>query len=503
MNIEIKKGVTPKVITLGVAVCLIVLALSSATYALFYNETISSNTDSYSTGLLSITASSKSDIISLDNVLPMSDSDGSNTTPYTFTIKNVGNLNYKFNVKLLSTGSSDMTIDSQYIKLKIDDGDVTTLSALTGSVIKSAVTLAAGESIDISIRAWLSSDTPNSQIGKSFNSKIITDGQAVYTSTNNTVYGNYTGGAKLVADLFSSNKTTVNNNISYRYDTVHNLMIDPGNNIRYYGSSPNNYVYFNCGTYPSTDCEIWRIVGVFDGMIKIVRDTPIGTYLWDSTGSGGVNNWSISDLMRLLNPDSYYSFNDDTISRGLYWNSSSGNCYNESDKVSGTCSFSSTGIKNDTTRNIIEDVNWYLKGASGYSLYANQLFDKERTTGSVYGDNPTSWNGKVGLLYASDYGYAVDFNSCVNIKLNSYSSCASYNWLKSSLTNGGSNSWLLTPSVVESSVVYFVLANGSLLSGTADYTFNVNPTVYLKSYVTFDTSSGDGSSSNPYRINVS
>ena len=38
-------------------------------------------------------------------------------------------------------------------------------------------------SIDISVRVWLSISTPNSQIGKTFNSKIVIDGQAVYTET--------------------------------------------------------------------------------------------------------------------------------------------------------------------------------------------------------------------------------------------------------------------------------------------------------------------------------
>lgn len=171
------------IVVAAIAVSLIGFSLLNSTYSLFYHEETSKNTEGYSTGTLSITASSKGSTISLSDALPVEDSVGSTSTPYTFTISNTGNLNYKFNIKLLSTGSSSTTIGSQYIKLKVDNGSVTTLSSLSNGIIKKDVTLAAGESIDISVRVWLSISTPNSQIGKTFNSKIVIDGQAVYTET--------------------------------------------------------------------------------------------------------------------------------------------------------------------------------------------------------------------------------------------------------------------------------------------------------------------------------
>ena len=171
------------IVVAAIAVSLIGFSLLNSTYSLFYHEETSKNTEGYSTGTLSITASSKGSTISLSDALPVEDSVGSTNTPYTFTITNTGNLNYKFNIKLLSTGSSSTTIGSQYIKLKVDDGSVTTLSSLSNGIIKKDVTLAAGEIIDISVRVWLSISTPNSQIGKTFNSKIVIDGQAVYTET--------------------------------------------------------------------------------------------------------------------------------------------------------------------------------------------------------------------------------------------------------------------------------------------------------------------------------
>ena len=323
-NFFIKNKKKIIIVVIVLAISLIGFSLLNSTYSLFYHEDVASNSDNYSTGLLSITATGKGDSISLTNTLPMSDAEGAATTAYTFTIKNIGNLDYKFNVKLLSTGDSSTTIDSQYIKVKVDNDPATTLSSLSNSIIKNNITLSAGQSIDISVRVWLSSNTPNTQIGKIFNSKIVTDGQAVYTSTNKSVYDYWTGAAKTIADLYTnSTKTPVSlNNVTYQYDTTNNLMADVAGNIRYYGAEPNNYIYFNCSDYnnqSSSTCETWRIIGVFDGNVKIMRGSQIGTYSWDtsdsSTNSGyGVNEWSQADLMKLLNS----GYDSESVGGSLY-----------------------------------------------------------------------------------------------------------------------------------------------------------------------------------------
>ena len=72
---------------------------------------------------------------------------------------------------------------------------------------------------------------------------------------------------------------------------------------RYIGNNPNNYITFNN--------ETWRIIGVFDGKIKIIRDERIlnGNISWDykKTGIGssttdyGSNDWVDSQLMYMLN----------------------------------------------------------------------------------------------------------------------------------------------------------------------------------------------------------
>ena len=104
--------------------------------------------------------------------------------------------------------------------------------------------------------------------------------------------------ATAITNLYNNaSKTTVtNNSINYEYDTTNSLMKDVGGNIRYYGASPNNYIYFNCSDYSnqsSSTCEVWRIIGVFDGKVKLIRNESIGAYSWDNkdTTTGAESNY--------------------------------------------------------------------------------------------------------------------------------------------------------------------------------------------------------------------
>lgn len=177
---------TTKIVLIIASILLVITASITATQAYFNKDTYAKNPIEYQSGILSVDAKSKSNNISLDNTLPMSDEDGIKTEPYVFTIKNNGNVDYKFSVRLLST--SDNTIYPEYIKLQIDELEAIKLSELTDSIIKKDIILSAGETIDITLRVWLDIDTPNTQIGKEFNSKIVIDGQSVYTNDNMVIY---------------------------------------------------------------------------------------------------------------------------------------------------------------------------------------------------------------------------------------------------------------------------------------------------------------------------
>ena len=325
--------------------------------------------------------------------------------------------------------------------------------------------------------------------------------------------------ASVITNLYNnSTKTAVpNNSITYQYDTTNNLMKDTAGNIRYYGASPNNYVYFNCDSYPSTNCELWRIIGVFDGKIKLIRNKTIDLYSWDnknkSTGAEtayGKNDWTTARLMKLLNPSTYYTTdaNDNGKGQSLYWNATSGACYSGQNNATISCNFTSTGIK-DTTRNMIAETTWNLGGWDTSEIFSNEMYEKERGTTTV--SNPsdgitraTTWTGKIALPYPSDYGYATDLSKCSQTLFNYNSgtdsyACRSNDWMYSIITNSGINDgWLLTPYSGYAYMAFGVDSTGDV-NGYGVYTaFMVAPVLYLGSDQ--DIVSGDGSQSNPYQL---
>lgn len=464
-----KKVLLGIIISIVLAVTAIVIFLLSSTSALFTHKDTNTRKNNYNTGILSITAISKSDTISLDNTLPISDEQGVAQEPYIFTIKNNGNVDYQFDIQLLSTTAN--TFDPQYIKIKVDDDEVTTLSALTDSKIKTNLVLAAQQSIDVSLRVWLASNTPNSQIGKTFTSQLVINGIAASPTTN---YG-VSAAAYITNQYNNATKTAVtNNNIDYNYATSVSLMNDRlggttkdlnAGNIRYYGASPNNYIYFNCSDYSnqtSETCEQWRIIGAFDNMIKIIKNDTIDSLAWDNNNS---NNWVNSSLNNYLNS-------------GNYW----------------------TANLNDKSKAMIADINWDLGSSHNPSSdFSNNYYDSEKSNQNYLGVK--TWNGKIGLINISDYGYSSDFNICTGplANIDSIINCANSNWIFN-LPKTQDSELLTLDSVYDSENKIFEIdyANGNVVYNeiNANSLGEVKPVLYLNSEVSI--ASGNGTSVDPY-----
>ena len=317
--------------------------------------------------------------------------------------------------------------------------------------------------------------------------------------------------ARITSLYESSSKTSVTNGSkTYQYDTTNSLMKDAAGHIRYYGESPNNYIYFNCSNYSSqtsTTCEKWRIIGYVDNKVKLIRGSQIGTFSWDnkndSTGGTltyGKNDWTTARIMRLLNPSTYYTTdsNDNGYGQSLYWNAKSGTCFSDINNATKSCDFTSIGIKNTTTRNLISETKYYLGGSNTFSIYSNQMYDYERGK-AVFTGRPTEWTGKVGLAYPSDYGYAADFRSCTQ-DLDNYnnSACTSKNWMKAIIApNYGA---LINPHSDVSYSIWRINQNGGVGYNTASTVYGITPVIYLDPKLVIK--SGTGTSSSPYQLSV-
>ena len=259
---------------------------------------------------------------------------------------------------------------------------------------------------------------------------------------------------------------------------------------RYQGKTPNNYITFN-GEY-----GVWRIIGVFEvetpqsdgtyikeNKVKIVRDR-IGTAAWNSTPTGShYNDWTTATLMTMLNSGDYYNR---------------------------TGTYASNGLTSEA-KNQISSTKWYLgnvvwTSGVGYGT-TKEIYTQERST-SVYSGNKQTWDGKVALIYPSDYMYAS--SACYNddtkkgYDLNGSSpydtdyrseTCKSTNWL----LDMNNWFWAVSPSSRGPDSAMRVIRTGGVhYYFTDDSSGGLCQSVYLSSSVSYVN--GDGSTDNPFVI---
>ena len=262
-------------------------------------------------------------------------------------------------------------------------------------------------------------------------------------------------------------------------------------NIRYYGSDPNNYVSFNN--------ELWRIIGVFGSNVKLIRNESLGKLSWDSSESSinegeGVNEWSTSALKNYLNK-MYYG-GDTTVT-----------CYGGTKNSIKTCP---TNTLVEVAKSLIDNHTWKT-GAIEYNTRTDTLAFYSAERGTVNGkictsgdycndtvERTTEWPGYIGLPYATDYAYASGESICetnmVKQDSNNVYICKNDNWMFKP------NTWYWTMSPLaysgSSRFVWLVSSDGSVGSNVAACGGAVFPTIYLKSNILIE--SGTGTSSDPY-----
>ena len=282
------------------------------------------------------------------------------------------------------------------------------------------------------------------------------------------------------------------------------------NDYRYYGSNPNNYICLDMeGQSTCPDKHLYRIIGsIYEELedanrLKVIKATPLtdGTtsaFSWDykvNNGSGSYDNiWATitsgnysnsltsgSQLMKLLNS-------------GAWWNGTSDSYYNGS-TTPVTVNFTNYKLS-DRAKGYIGTSRYYLGGYNTGNVTTLAMYGYERGTNRIDNNRPLYWDGYVGLMYPSDYGYAAG-KSCGNgTNLYNYDgSCKSNDWLY----NSSNWQWLMSPTSYNSDGVWYVTS-----SGDVNYDINarrsalVAPVFYLTSstYIT----DGVGSISNPYQI---
>ena len=291
-------------------VVLVIVVIVSGTYAYYVWTTSDSDTTKIVAGIgaATVTFDGGSDISA--NLRPVSDKSKG-------IIKNINVkadteglvFNMYLDITSIDTGLKDESFRYELYKrdTKVKEGNFSD-SYLTSNTVTCTknntnhIVLLTNESISTSktqytLYIWINGanyTNPNTMMNKTFSFKLHADGEGA-------VMKGYTA-ADYITDLYTeaAKETVKNNSITYNYANIYDtdsddntsggLMNDrlggtttdlDGGNIRYYGANPNNYIYFNCSDYSnqtSSTCETWRIIGVFDGKLKITNPTKNDFY---------------------------------------------------------------------------------------------------------------------------------------------------------------------------------------------------------------------------------
>ena len=256
--------------------------------------------------------------------------------------------------------------------------------------------------------------------------------------------------AEYIMSLYTNTQGT--NGLYYHTSSLANSASD--NSYRYAGANPNNYICFGSEATTCPSDNLYRIVGVFDDknhgvsgekLVKIIKNATYGTHNWDSTSA----TWSSSSIRTYLNT----------------------NFVNE--KLSGYT-------------DKIATVSWKVSGHNNALITTKSFFDTEVKNAT------STYSGKIGLMYVSDYGFAA-LPTYWSSNVGDYSSAAyNYDFLyKKSYTQ-----WTITLDTTGGA--FYVGSNGDASSGSFTNTYTVFPAFYLESSVGY--LSGTGTSSDPMRV---
>ena len=448
-----------------VSIILITVIVIGASYALFVSSHQGED-QTLSAGTLSATFTE--DTIISTNLVPLSDADAlaASENVYTFSLSNTGSLamEYKLTLSNYLDGVNDNNmLAHKYIKIKFDNETPVYLDSLTKVddnktneneivyVIKTGVINSEVSSETHILKIWISdtdssgAETEESIIGKTIGFRIGLEGKA--TDFDSITLSNYITNNLYVEDgindlYYHDGKGFYENSTEEAED----------NSYRYSGTNPNNYLCF--GTVSCTDNDLYRIIGVFEGKVKIIKMLSYGKYQWDSSDK---NDWTTSSLnLNVLNGSFLNAFDES-------WQN----------KI-----FNNDWIVNGNLWNVISV-------SDAKKTYNNELKI----------ENLKTFTSKVGLLYLSDYAYA---SSPINWKTLLYNYNNQINVENNWLFNLDYE-WLITANIAESNQIFAISNDGSInYYNSAGTGCSVRPVFYLNSDVVFV--SGSGTLDNPFVI---
>jgi len=273
------------------------------------------------------------------------------------------------------------------------------------------------------------------------------------------------------------------------------------NSYRYAGASRevNNYVCFGSTESPCPTNNLYRIIGVFDRQVKLIKATEATSTLLGTDGayvSDTTYKWS--NLTSCPSDTTAYIKNENLTrlaNKNAMAAADLAGCnkwkYSDFNKINlNTNYLNNIGT---TWSNMIENTTWKVSGHTTYAVTPKAMYTVEITNATkTYG--PENGTSKIGLMYVSDYGFAAAPSAWTSNMSDYYSSAiTSVNWMYMSY-----NEWTITPDSLYGFNVFYASSRG-LYSDRTYFEYGARPVLYLKSSVAY--AGGSGTQSDPIIIN--
>jgi len=258
-----------KKITIAIlSVIVLVLVMIGITYAYWLVTRTQTKENVISTGCIDINLTNEANDIVLTSQYPMSDEEGMELVPYTFTISNTCNNSVNYEIALESMGTEENVLSDSTIKAVLNENvprklayydvvDPTVAEAYESHALEAGTLEGSGDegaSKTYNLRLWVDANADISEMNKTFASKIsvTASNKEPNLSIRNAIFAN-------TAVIEYDPSINTDSLVEFDDDTIY-----------YVGEVQNNYVWF--GGF------VWRIVNVNpDGSLKLVTEQQLTT----------------------------------------------------------------------------------------------------------------------------------------------------------------------------------------------------------------------------------
>ena len=272
-------------------------------------------------------------------------------------------------------------------------------------------------------------------------------------------------------------------------------------NIAYAGGGKwngvNNFVCFGSSETPCPTDNLYRIIGVIDGKVKLIKYDYATSTLLGTDGDYGESS----------TPDSTYYKGSLTTIDQYYWNHKNDTSINDgsgsniwSTSLLNKINLNTNFINNvgSTWANKIATTTWKVGGNTSTNIllsvpsvaYKNEIVTPAENT---------TYDTKIGLMYASDFYYAASPRAWTLVGCDfgegkDYRNASANNWIYM-----GHDEWIVSRKSDFTDNAFYVTSVGFVNYTRVNIDYGVRPSFNLSSSITYV--SGSGSMSDPIRLN--